>query len=47
MFAKVVMGHWITTPTFVKKAANNEIAAYNLPQGIISHLYRAAAGRSR
>jgi propionate CoA-transferase len=45
MFDKVVMGHWITTPTFVKKAANNEIAAYNLPQGIISHLYRAAASR--
>jgi propionate CoA-transferase len=45
MFSKVFMGHWVTTPTFVKQAAENKIAAYNFPQGIISHLYRAAASR--
>ena len=45
MFSKVVMGHWVTTPTFVKQAAENKIAAYNFPQGVISHLYRAAASR--
>lgn len=45
MFAKVIMGHWVTTPTFCRQAAENKFAAYNLPQGIISHLYRAAAGR--
>lgn len=45
MFSKVFMGHWVTTPTFVKHAAENKIAAYNFPQGIISHLYRAAASR--
>ena len=45
MFSKVIMGHWATTPTFVKKAAENAFAAYNFPQGIISHLYRAAAGK--
>jgi propionate CoA-transferase len=45
MFSKVVMGHWITTPTFCRQAAKNKFAAYNLPQGIISHLYRAAASR--
>lgn len=45
MFSKVIMGHWVTTPTFVKQAAENKIAAYNFPQGIISHLYRAAASR--
>jgi propionate CoA-transferase len=45
MFAKVIMGHWVTTPTFCRQAADNKFAAYNLPQGIISHLYRAAAGK--
>jgi propionate CoA-transferase len=45
MFSKVVMGHWTTTPTFVQHAAENKFAAYNFPQGVISHLYRAAAGK--
>jgi propionate CoA-transferase len=45
MFSRVFMGHWVTTPTFVKQAAENKIAAYNFPQGVISHLYRAAASR--
>jgi propionate CoA-transferase len=45
IFAKVIMGHWVTTPTLCKQAAENKFAAYNLPQGIISHLYRAAASR--
>ena len=45
MFSKVIMGHWATTPTFVAHAAENKFAAYNFPQGIISHLYRAAAGK--
>jgi len=45
MFSKVIMGHWATTPSFVAHAAENKFAAYNFPQGIISHLYRAAAGK--
>ena len=45
MFSKVIMGHWNTTPTFVSDAAENKFAAYNFPQGVISHLYRAAAGK--
>jgi propionate CoA-transferase len=45
MFSRVFMGHWVTTPSFVKLAADNKIAAYNFPQGVISHLYRAAASR--
>jgi propionate CoA-transferase len=45
MFSKVIMGHWSTTPTFVAHAAENKFAAYNFPQGVISHLYRAAAGK--
>lgn len=46
IFAKVIMGHWVTTPTLCRQAAENKFAAYNLPQGIISHLYRAAASRN-
>lgn len=45
MFSKVVMGHWSTTPTFVSDAAANKFAAYNFPQGVISHLFRAASGK--
>jgi propionate CoA-transferase len=45
MFSKVIMGHWSNTPTFVADAAENRFAAYNFPQGVISHLYRAAAGK--
>ncbi len=45
MFSSVFMGHWVTTPSFVKQAAEEKIAAYNFPQGVISHLYRAAASR--
>ena len=45
LFNKVIMGHWSTTPAFVRAAAENKIAAYNFPQGIISHMYRAAASR--
>lgn len=45
MFSKVIMGHWSTTPTFVADAAENKFAAYNFPQGVISHLFRAAAGK--
>jgi propionate CoA-transferase len=45
IFGKVIMGHWVTTPTLCKQAAQNKFAAYNLPQGIISHLYRAAASK--
>ena len=40
MFSKVVMGHWVTTPTFVKQAAENKIAAYNFP-----HLPSLPGGR--
>lgn len=45
LFRKAVMGQYSSMPSLSQMVSENEVSGFNLPQGIISHLYRAAAGK--
>jgi len=45
MIKKVVTSHFTPLPKIQQQARDNEIEGYDLPLGVLEHLFRAAAGK--